>query len=116
MYLNIRFTTWCNEKPEVSTELVALNRLSPNRSTCVDGEVMHWSNRIDLVTKLRCVKCGEGGVAVKEETLQTKDKGRMAQHQNRSNHVRVDNLPPNMTDCRELLSQLELGGNVQVKI
>jgi len=37
----------------------------------------------------------------------------MAQHQNRSNHVRVDNLPPNMTDCRELLSQLELGGNVQ---
>jgi hypothetical protein len=40
----------------------------------------------------------------------------MAQHQNRSNHVRVDNLPPNMTDCRELLSQMELAGNVQVKI
>ena len=37
----------------------------------------------------------------------------MAQHQNRSNHVRVDNLPPNMTDCRELLSQMELAGNVQ---
>jgi len=37
----------------------------------------------------------------------------MAQNQNRSNHVRVDNLPPNMTDCRELLSQMELAGNVQ---
>jgi hypothetical protein len=37
----------------------------------------------------------------------------MAQNANRSNHVRVDNLTPNLPDCRELLHQLELGGNVQ---
>jgi len=37
----------------------------------------------------------------------------MAQNQNRSNHVRVDNLPPNMADCRELLCQLKIVGNVQ---
>ena len=38
----------------------------------------------------------------------------MAQNRNRSNHVKIDNLPPHMTNCRELLSHLELAGNVQV--
>lgn len=37
----------------------------------------------------------------------------MAQNRNRSNHVKIDNLPPHMTNCRELLSHLELAGNVQ---
>ena len=50
---------------------------------------------------------------VTESLWDSTRQARMAQHQNRSNHVRVDNLPPNMADCRELLSQLELGGNVQ---
>ena len=38
----------------------------------------------------------------------------MAQNRNRTNHVKIDNLPTHMTDCRELLSHLELAGNVQV--
>ena len=38
----------------------------------------------------------------------------MAQNRNRSNHVKIENLPTHMTDCRELLSHLELAGNVQV--
>ena len=74
-----------------------------------------------LVTKSRCSKCGVGGrcwwwYEEKSDFLRLCRGKRMAQHQNRSNHVRVDNLPPNMTDCRELLSQMELAGNVQVKI
>ena len=53
----------------------------------------------------------------KRKLADEKDKGRrMAQNQNRSNHVRVDNLPPNLADCSELLQKLELGGNVQVEI
>ena len=50
------------------------------------------------------------------QTRKTRGVRRMAQNQNRSNHVRVDNLPPNMADCRELLCQLKIVGNVQVGI
>ena len=79
----------------------------------VDGDVLHWSCRVENTPYL----------VVKESVLgwwcsfsRGNLQRRMAQNRNRSNHVRVDNLPQNLTDCRELLSHLELGGNVQVEL